>query len=92
MSVPGFTAEASAYRSTEIYFQGPGFSTLDSKSFAVPALRSGIGDGAKDCTVCMSLCWLICKGVGESNCVDRCWNICCVETALSGGGSGIFIG
>ena len=83
MGVPGFTAEASAYRSSETYSLAASFTSSYNGPFLSPALRAG-GNGAAGCALCMGLCWLVCTGVGESNCTDRCWNICCVETAVAG--------
>lgn len=100
MNTPGFTAEASAYRSSQTYFFTGSFATSHNRSFLSPALRiggSGLGFWCEaGCVLAASVCYdaallsldplagAACAAA-EIACLDRC-------SAFSVGSGGIFIG
>ena len=85
--LPGFTAETALYGSTGCYRRGiiscagKKVSGIHPTAIQLAPVKQG-GDGALACAICTGLYWLICEGVGETNCVDRCYNICCKETVV----------
>jgi hypothetical protein len=83
MNIPEFNAEASLYRSKESYITG--VSSNGGNDLIHPALApNGVRapNGARECGACLAICWLICEGVGESNCLTRCWKICCEKEPI----------
>jgi len=86
-NMPGFTADAALYKTNERYQSvgTRGYSSgkqrvISQLVFPRLAPPGGGGDGVS-CATCFGLCWFICTGVGETNCTDRCYRICCTTEA-----------
>jgi hypothetical protein len=84
INVPGFTAEATLYKSEGSYTAALIFGGGSEISGIHPAasirLRSGNGVGAG--AACFAVCWAACEFVGAGNCVDFCADICGVGVII----------
>ncbi len=91
MNMPGFTADAALYKTNGCYQSVATRDYSSEKQRVVSQLLvrapvgGGGGNGAKGCAVCAGLCYLICTGVGETNCAERCYRLCCTDPVIVAG-------
>ena len=85
---PSFTAEAALYESSGSYragitsYAGKNVFSIHPTLIQLAPVQKG-GDGALGCAICTGICWLICEGIGETNCAERCYKICCTDPIVA---------